>query len=36
MDIDAHIDIFRKEMITNKIDEEKFKIEDEFRKKAKE
>jgi hypothetical protein len=36
MDIDSHINNFRKDMINNKIDEEKFKIEEELRKRVKE
>ena len=36
MDIDSHIIMFRKDMINNKTDEEKFKIEEELRKKIKE
>lgn len=36
MDIDSHIEMFRKDMINNKKDEEKFKIEEEYRKKVKE
>lgn len=36
MDIDSHIEMFRKDMINNKTDEEKFKIEEELRKRVKE
>ena len=36
MDIDSHIQLFRKEMMDNKTDEEKFKIEEELRLKVKE
>ena len=35
-DIDQHVLMFRKDMINNKTDEEKYKIEDELRKKIKE
>ena len=31
MDIDSHIEMFRKDMINNKTDEEKFKIEEQCR-----
>lgn len=36
MDIDSHILMFRKDMINNKTDEEKFKIEEDLRKRIKE
>ena len=36
MDIDSHIEMFRKDMINNKTDEEKFKIEEDLRKRIKE
>jgi hypothetical protein len=35
-DIDQHVQMFRSDMINNKTDEEKFKIEDELRKRMKE
>lgn len=36
MDIDSHVQMFRADMINNKVDEQKFKIEEELRKKIKE
>ena len=36
MDIDQHIALFRKDMITNQIEEHKFKIDDQLRKALKE
>jgi len=36
MDIDQHIALFRRDMITNKVDEQKFKIDDELRRAIKE
>ena len=35
-DIDQHVQMFRSEMISNKVDEEKYKQMDEYRKKLKE
>lgn len=35
-DIDQHVQMFRKDMINNRTDEEKYKIDDELRKKIKE